>query len=119
VLAYLAWGFAARAEGRRRGGAQRVAAVALAAWPALGLALGADVTFDGVICGSALAASLERGVPDDAALDRYQAGCKSRGATVVRAVWTYGAVALGAAALAAVAVGAPPSSRVRRAVPAP
>jgi hypothetical protein len=121
VVAYLAWGFAARAEGRRWGGALRVAAAALAAWPALGLALGATVTFDGAICGSALAASLERGIPNDAALDHYQAGCKARGAAIVRGVGAYGAAALGAVVLAAAAGSVPPRSpaRVRGAVPAP
>jgi hypothetical protein len=123
AVAYVAWGFAARAEGRRWGVALRVAAAALAAWPVVGLALGMSITYDGASCGSALSASLERGVPDDSALDHYQAGCKARGATVVRRVGTYGAVTLGAVVLAAVAGSVSPRSRararVRGAVPAP
>jgi hypothetical protein len=118
VVAYLAWGFA---EGRRWGVALRVAAVALAAWPAVGLALRTPVTYDGATCGSALAASLERGLPDDSALDHYQAGCKARGTGIVRGVGAYGAAALGAVVLAAAAGSVAPRSpaRVRGAVPAP
>jgi peptidoglycan/LPS O-acetylase OafA/YrhL len=59
-----------------------VAAGCLAAGPAAAVfVLAAPVTYDGgrVTCGSALSASLERGLPDDSALDEYQAGCKARG----------------------------------------
>jgi hypothetical protein len=121
AVAGLAWWYATRAEGLRWGAALRVAAVGLAAWPAVALALTAPVTYDGATCGSAFAAFLERGVPDDSALDHYQAGCKARGTPIVRAVGAYGAVALGAVVLAAVAGSVPPRSpaRVRGAVPAP
>jgi hypothetical protein len=56
-------------------------------------------TWHGVTCGSALSASLTRGVPDDRALDSNQLGCKAAGLRWVRAaeIGAGAAWALGAA----------------------
>lgn len=63
------------------------------------------VSAAGAICGNALDASLERGVPGDSALDATQTACKERGTTVVRYA-TYGATgALLIGALTTVAAG--------------
>jgi hypothetical protein len=70
-------------------------------------AVSVPVTWHGVICGSAASASLERGVPDDSALDAAQAGCKARGAAVVHAATATGAVAVGLGALAVLGAAVP------------
>ena len=53
-----------------------------------------SVTAEGAICGGALSASLERGVPTDSALDSTQSACKERGQTVIHYAVTSGAAAL-------------------------
>jgi hypothetical protein len=60
------------------------------------------VTWHGVTCGSALSASLERGVPNDAALDDAQLGCKQAGERWV----AFAAFAGGGGVLVALVAGA-------------
>ena len=94
----------------------RVAGLALLAGPpvAVFLAIG-DVTYDRAACGTALSASLERGLPDDSALDHWQAGCKAKGERVVGAATAYGGATLGVAVLAGTVAFAAPA---RSALPA-
>jgi hypothetical protein len=95
---------------RRRGSVTLgVAAVLLALGvPGAVFAVSVPVTWHDAICGSALSASLERGRPDDSALDDAQAGCKARGAAVVHAATAAGSIAVGFAALAAMGAVVPP-----------
>lgn len=82
----------------------------LAGPPVAAVAAMGDVTYGRTHCGSALAASLLRGRPDDSALDAAQAGCQAKGERVVGVARTYGAATLAVAVLAGVA-GAVPSRR--------
>lgn len=63
---------------------------------------GFPVTGEGAICGTAVAASRERGWPTDASLDRFQLACKREGQSFVRrgqVLFLASAVALTAALL--------------------
>ncbi|HEX8004419.1 MAG TPA: hypothetical protein VF519_17160 [Mycobacteriales bacterium] len=80
--------------------AAKVAAAALAIVPAASmLAMATDVGRGNLVCGSALSSSLERGVPNDAALDENQTFCKERGEAVVRGAATATGTAVVASAL--------------------
>jgi hypothetical protein len=74
-------------------------------------AIATPTTYDGATCGSALSASLERGVPDDAALDRTQRGCKDKGAATMRAAEAYGAASAGVAVIALLVAAVPGGGR--------
>jgi hypothetical protein len=93
----------ARVAGRRDGArstAALVAAVALVVVPfGAVLALSVDPGRGNVVCGSALSSSLERGLPNDAALDAGQTYCKTRGMAIRRGAGTAVAASLVGAAL--------------------
>lgn len=113
-------GLAARrlAEGRSglRYGVTLLAAATIAFAPGLAVAaLAADAGYRDVVCGSALSASLLRGLPDDSALDDAQAGCKAAGLRRVRLVTTSAAVLVGLAALTLLAAGVPGQRRLAEA----
>jgi hypothetical protein len=96
------------AEGRRRA-PLFVAALCLAFAPAgASFAMSLPVTWHDVTCGSALATSRERGLPDDTALDEAQAGCKARGLGIVHGALGAGAGLAGVGALVALASALPP-----------
>jgi hypothetical protein len=118
LLAYGAYRLALRRSARRRAVTLGAAWLLLLGPVGAVLALTGHLRWHGVECGSALAASLERGVPTDAALDAAQRGCKDTGRYVVRAAaWGGGGLAL--AGLVAVAAATPPRRRVAgAAVPA-
>lgn len=82
------------------------AACFLAAGPGAVAEAERPTEWHGVVCGSALSASLERGVPDDQALDNGQAGCKRRGAGHVHLAvfWGWALLAAGVVAFLVSAV---------------
>jgi hypothetical protein len=87
--------------------------VLLAAGPVVGIGLlMVPVTFGDATCGSALSASLERGIPNDAALDRYQAGCKATGQRIVDVALVLGGGAIVVAAVCAAGAALPDPRRL-------
>lgn len=100
---------------RRRTGARALATTAAAVALVVGpvgavFAIATDATFEGVICGSALSASLERPRPG-MTLDRWQEGCRLHGEAVIRGATAWGVASAGAAALLVLGSSLPPRRR--------
>ncbi len=91
----------------RRGRVLRwVMAAGLLVPPLAVVAVATDTTYDGVICGSALSASLERPA-HGLALDRAQEGCRVKGERTVVVAERVAAAGLGVAALCALGAAVP------------
>lgn len=92
--------------------AATVAAIALVIGPVGGVvALASDVGTGNSVCGSALSASLLRGVPNDAALDEGQTECKERGEKTVRGASVWAVTAAVCAGVLVAASSLPPRRR--------
>jgi hypothetical protein len=72
----------------------------------------------GVQCGNAIRASLERGIPNDDALDRYQRACKDVGTTLVRSAVIVGGLSITVAAASGLAAFGLTAGRRRARIPA-
>ncbi|HVF03572.1 MAG TPA: hypothetical protein VNA20_01910 [Frankiaceae bacterium] len=107
LTAAATWRRAGARTGWRAAALRLSGLVLLAGPPAAVLAVASDVTYGRTHCGSALSASLERGVPDGKALDPAQAGCKDKGDRIVAYAYAYTGATFVAAAVAAGAGSAP------------